>query len=175
MSLRSSPTTMAEAIKDRKEGSRLRQDFDAFFDILLDIREALELTKTELFEVKRRMEASGEMTPEALRAYLSINPMVRYVRYTSDTQNLVHVLNKPTECAIWGRFIEAASEDKNNQALIFFTMKGGINMVITNVPLIIPPGIVHHVIKSASDDIPDVVMFRAEHSGKFFYPHFLKG
>lgn len=175
MSLRSSPTLMADAINDKKDGARIRQDFESFFDIILDIKDLLELSKNELYEIKRRIESEGEMTPEALCAYLGLNPMVHYVRYTSDTQNLVHVLNNPTDCAIWDRFTKLAAADKNGQALIFFTMKGGINMVITNVPLMTPPGIVYHTVASASQDIPDVVMFRAEHCSKFFYPHFLKG
>lgn len=175
MPRRSDPRLMAQAIEAKKDGARIRADFDEFFSIILELRDFFEFTKSELYNAKNRLEADGDMTPESLCQVLGINPMVHYVRYTSDTQNLVHVLNKPTECAVWNRFCNLAASDPNNQAVLFFTMKGGIDMVITNVPLLIPPGIVHHVIKSSDASIPDVVMFRAEHAPKFFHQHFMKG
>ena len=171
---RSDPRLMAQAIDSRKEGSKLRADFESFFDLLLTIKDTLEMTKQELYQIKNRIESEGDMTPEALCASLALNPIIHYARYTSDTQNLVHVLNNPTDCAIWQRFCTYAAEDKNGMALVFFTLKGGIHMVITNAPVQIPPGIVHHVIKSGSADINDVIIFRAEHTNKFFYPNFLR-
>lgn len=174
MPRRSDPRLMAQAIQDKKDGSKIRADFEAFFDLILSIRECLEFTKQELYEIKNRLELEGTMYPEDLCSSLGINPMVHYVRYTSDTQNLVHVLNNPTECSVWGRFCSLAADDPTGQAILFFTLKGGIDLVITNVALKIPPGIVHHVIKSASSDINDVVIFRAEHTDKFFYPNFLR-
>ena len=174
MSRRSDPRLMSQVIQDKKDGSKIRADFEAFFDLLLSIRECIEFTKQELYEIKKRLELEGTMCPEDLCSSLGINPMVHYVRYTSDTQNLVHILNNPTECSVWGRFCSLAAEDPTGQAILFFTIKGGINLVITNVALKIPPGIVHHVIKSASSDINDVIIFRAEHTDKFFYPNFLK-
>ena len=171
---RSDPRLMAQAIESRKDGSKLRADFEAFFALLLTMKDMLEMTKQELYQIKNRIESEGDMTPEALCASLALNPIVHYARYTSDTQNLVHVLNNPTECAIWQRFCTYASEDKNGMALVFFTLKGGIHLVMTNAPMQIPPGIVHHVIKSGSDDINDVIIFRAEHAAKFFYPNFLR-
>lgn len=172
---RSDPRLMAQALHDKKDGARKREDFEAFFSIILELREFFEYTKSELFDARNRVEAEGQPSPEALIQQLGINPMVHYARYNSDTQNLVHVLNKPTECAIWGRFCQYAAEDPTKSAVVFFTLKGGINLVITNVPLIIPPGVVHHVIKSGSGDIRDVVIFRAEHAPKFFHQHFMKG
>jgi hypothetical protein len=166
---------MAQAIDSKRDGSRIRADFEGLFDIILGMKDFLEFTKQELYEIRRRLESEGTMTPEDLCASLGLNPMVHYVRYTSDTQNLVHVLNKPTECSVWGRFCSLAAANELGQAVLFFTLKGGINLVITNVPLIIPPGIVHHCIKSADEAINDVVIFRADYADKFFYPHFLKG
>ena len=175
MPRRSDPRLMAQALDEKRDGSKIRADFDEFFGILLDIRDFLELSKSELYDIRRRLESEGTITPEDLCQSLGLNPMVHYVRYTSDTQNLVHVLNKPTECSVWGRFCSLAAENELGQAVLFFTLKGGIDLVITNVPLTIPPGIVHHVIKSADDNINDVVIFRAEHTDKFFYQHFLRG
>lgn len=171
---RSDPRLMAQAIDSRKDGIKIRADFEEFFKLLLTMTGLLEMTKQDLYNIKNRIESEGEMSPEALCSSLALNPMVHYVRYTSDTQNLVHVLNNPTECAIWQRFCSYAAEDPNGLALVFFTLKGGIHMVISNAPMQIPPGIVYHVIKSASEDINDVLIFRAEHADKFFYPHFLR-
>lgn len=174
MPRRSDPRLMAQAIDSKRDGIKIRADFEEFFKLILMIKDTLEMTKQDLYNIKNRIESEGEMSPEALCASLSLNPMVHYVRYTSDTQNLVHVLNNPVECAIWQRFCTYASEDPNGMALVFFTLKGGIHMVITNAPVQIPPGIVHHVIKSGSEDINDVIIFRAEHTNKFFYPNFLR-
>lgn len=174
MSPRSDPRLMAQAIEDRKDGSKIRADFEAFFKLLLEVRECLEMDKKYIYDIKNRLESEGLMTPEDLVSALGLNPQIHYVRYTSDTQNLVHVLNNPTECAVWSRFCSLAAEDPTNQAILMFTLKGGINMVITNISLNIPPGVVHHVIRSAEETIKDVVIFRAEHLGSFIYPQYLK-
>ena len=174
--MRGDPRQVAEAVVKRREGSRNRETLDAFVDVLKELTEFLEISKTDLYSARDAVLAEGE--GDAVRRLVSViglNPYVHFVKYDSDKENLVHVLNDPCSCAVWRQFCGFASKDPANMTILFFTLKGGIKMVMTNTPVKIPPGEIYHGIKSASKDIPDVYIFGVDKAEKFMYQHFMKG
>ena len=172
--MRADPRLVAAAVESRKEGSKKREALEDFSEILKELSGFLELTKEDIFNAKRQALA-GNMEPETMCASLGLQSSVHFVKYSSEKENLVHVLNDPCSCAVWRRFCEYASVDASSMTTLFFTLKGGIKMVITNAPVRIPPGQIYHAIKSGAPDIPDVYIFGIDKVHLFMYQQFMKG
>lgn len=159
---RGNVSAFVTAAAKRDEVAKKLSELDDLGEFLGSVSDWFGETKRNIKDIVQRVKESDSPTPANLLSTLNVREDIYYYRYTSLDNNLVKVLSNLHKTSVWERFMKLMAASKTGDALLLFTMKGKVRMVITNKPVKLQPGKLYHKVLSASARFRDIYLFPAE-------------